>query len=323
VVLYGSAQSTASVGSLARVAGALKMYLAPTTEAPAVPPDAIPSVLEAAATAGLPLAVHAEWPSAFPHRTVAADSTEAWNARRPPAAEREAVDRLLRAPAFLRLHIAHATLADTVDRIRAAGFSCEATPHHLLLRARADGDAFTKTNPPLRSESDRLALWNRFVDGSIPLLASDHAPHHAGAKDEPFDKAPSGVPGVQTMVPLFLERVRTGELPLPVLLAAAMDRPARWFGLPMGRLAPGHRANLLAVDFRRSQAIVGRKLRSPAGWSPFEGRAAIFPHWHLRGEETLVEGGEFVGALHGKVVRPEFAAGVPRSGSLREVAKRV
>jgi dihydroorotase len=323
VVLYGSAQSPAAVRSLASVAGAMKLYLAPTTDVDELPVDQLPEVLEAVAATGLPLSVHAEWPSAFSRSTIPPSSTEAWNSSRPPGAEREAVDRLLRAPPSLRLHIAHATLAETVDRVASAGVSCEATPHHLLLRARSDGDGFTKTNPPLRSEAERRALWARFAAGAIPLLASDHAPHHAAAKEVPFSKAPSGVPGVQTMLPLFLELVRSGDLALPVLLGAAMDRPARWFGLPMGRLAPGHWANLVAVDFRHGRRIEGRHLRSPAGWSPFEGRRAVFPHGHLRRGVVLVEDGEFVGPRNGVVVRPEFVSNVSRSGPNRRVTKRV
>ncbi len=217
------------------------------------------------------------------------------------------MDRLLEAPPALRLHIAHATLPDTVDRARSGGISCEATPHHLLLRARADGDAFGKCNPPLRSEADRAALWERFLSGAIPILASDHAPHHRSSKEVAFDKAPSGVPGVETMLPMFLELVRTGDLPLPLLVRAAMDRPARLLGLPVGRLAPGHRANLIAVDFRKRRPVVGRHLRSPAGWSPFEGRPAVFPQWHLRDGQPIVEAGEYVGQPTGRVVRPEFA----------------
>jgi dihydroorotase len=323
VVLYGSAQSPAAIRSLAPVAGALKLYLAPTTDVAELPSDRLPEVLATAADSGLPLSVHAEWPPAFAPSSDPPTSTEGWNSSRPPGAERAAVDHLLRAPTSLRLHIAHATLAETVTRVADSGVSCEATPHHLLLRARSDGDAFTKTNPPLRSETDRRALWDRFAAGAIPLLASDHAPHHAATKEVPFPKAPSGVPGVQTMVPLFLELVRSGDLALPVLLATAMDRPARWFGLPMGRLAPGHWANLIAVDFRHGRRIEGRHLRSPAGWSPFEGRRAIFPHGHIRRGVVLVEDGEFVGPRVGAVVRPEFVSHGSRNVPAPSVTKRV
>jgi dihydroorotase len=314
VVLFGSAESARSIRSVSPVAGGLKLYLSPTTEVDqGFAPDRLPEVLEAAAASGLALSVHAEWPAAFVRPASPPTSTEEWNRSRPPAAETAAVERLCRAPPALRLHIAHVTLAQSATRIAEARFSCEATPHHLLLSTRSDDSAVRKTNPPLRSESDRAFLWAEFVAGRVPILASDHAPHHTNAKSLPFDKAPSGVPGIETTLPLFLELARVGTVPLPVLVAATMERPARWLGLPVGRIAPGHRANLIAVDFRTRRKIHGARLRSPAGWSPFEGREAVFPQWHVRDGATIVEGGEWVGRPTGRVVRPEYAPAAPSS----------
>ncbi|MCI4356787.1 MAG: amidohydrolase family protein [Thermoplasmata archaeon] len=310
VVLYGQADSGPGIRSLAPVAGGLKLYLSPTTDAVETVSEAdLPQLLSASAASGLPLSVHAEWPDAFVTPQEPPDSSEAWNRTRPPESETEAVRRLLGAPLDLRLHIAHATLASTVDAVARAHLSCEATPHHLLLGARPHDDAFRKTNPPLRREADRAALWDKFTAGAIPILASDHAPHHREEKSRPFPLAPSGVPGVETMLPLFLELVRDGRVTLPVLMAAAMDRPARWLGLPTGRLIPGHRANFLAVDFRRRGTVEARRLRSPAGWSPFEGWRAIFPTWHFRDGSPIVRNGEFVGGPVGRIVRPEYARG--------------
>jgi dihydroorotase len=308
VVLFGSAESPRSIRALAPVAGGLKLYLSPTTSVdPGFDPAQLAPVLDAAASSGLPLSVHAEWPGAFPREAIPPKSSEDWNRMRPPTAETEAVERLLHGPPSLRLHIAHATLGRTAVRVAAAHVSCEATPHHLLLSAHADDSALRKTNPPLRTEADRAELWAEFVAGRVPVLASDHAPHHVNTKSQAFDKAPSGVPGIETTLPLFLELARSGAVPLPVVVAAAIDRPARWLGLPVGRIAPGHRANLIAVDFRSRRRIQGARLRSPAGWSPFEGKFAIFPQLHLRDGQPIVEGGEYVGRPVGRIVRPEYA----------------
>jgi dihydroorotase len=150
------------------------------------------------------------------------------------------------------------------------------------------------------------------------MLASDHAPHSASSKEALFAKAPSGVPGVGTMLPLLLEEARRGRIELPILLAAACDRPARWVGAPIGRIAVGHRADLLVVDFRDHRAVRGRDLHAPVGWTPFEGRTAVFPRHHLRGGQLLVEDGEFVGGHPGRLFRPEFAPEPPgSSGYLR------
>ncbi len=201
------------------------------------------------------------------------------------------------------------TTAAAGARIRSAGFSFEATPQHLLLSERSSSDPRFKVNPPLRSETERRALWESFRRGEVPILASDHAPHSAEAKDRPFERAPSGMPGVETMLPLLLARVRAGALDLPTLIAAACDRPARWLGQPVGRIAPGHRANLIVVDFRARHPLSARTLHAPCGWTAFEGTEAILPREHYRDGKRLVEAGEFVGALRGRVVRPEFAPG--------------
>jgi dihydroorotase len=312
VLLYASPQRPRHLDSLSRTAGAFKLYLSPTTGIERPPPmDEVPDLLERLSLLGLPLSVHAEDPEKFDSRLRAHDPPE-WNLHRPAEAEEAAVDALGGAPATLRLHIAHVTTGRLAQRIRAGGWSFEATPHHLLLSDRSGSDARFKVNPPLRSEVDRAALWEAFRRGEVPCLASDHAPHATSDKALPFDRAPSGVPGVETMLPLLLSRVRAGELDLSVLLGAACDRPARWLGQPTGRIAAGHRAHLLVVDFRARTRLSGRRLHSACGWTPFEGWEAILPREHYRDGVRIVEDGEYVGSSNGHVVRPEFAR--PGSG---------
>ncbi len=307
VLLYASPTVPRARAELARVAGGFKLYLSPTTGMETPPPmTEVPGLLRELAGFGLPVAVHAEDPRQFagPERP---RTPVDWNLGRPPRAELAAVEVLSRAPDALRLHVAHVTTAEAADRLRARGFSFEATPHHLLLSDRSGPDARTKVNPPLRSEAERARLWEAFRRGDVPVLASDHAPHPLAEKSLPFDRAPSGVPGVETLLPLMLARVRARELDLPTLLLAACERPARWFGQPIGRIAPGHRANLLVVDFRRRTTVEGRRLHSACGWTPFEGWEAIFPEEHYHDGARIVEAGEYVGPASGRVVRPEYA----------------
>jgi dihydroorotase len=306
VLLYAALTVPERVAPLARRAAGFKLYVSPTTEIDPPRPERLPSLLAAAAATRLPVAIHAEDPRLFTEQT-ALEGTEGWNARRPPQAEMEAYELLHPIPDPLRLHIAHVSLPALATRIFREGESFEVTPHHLLLSAGRGADARWKVNPPLREPPASSELLEMFQRGLVPILASDHAPHSAELKARPFLEAPSGMPGAETMLPLFLSRVRDAGLDLPVLLRASADRPARLLGLPQGRIAVGHRANLLVVDFRQRTEIRARSLHAPCGWSAFEGWPAIFPREHYLDGRVIVKDGEYVGSHEGKVIRPEFA----------------
>jgi len=311
LLLYASPVVPRALASLSRRAGGFKVYLSPTTGIEDAPPASeLPALWERLAELRLPVSVHAEDPSRFVPALRPMSPAE-WNGARPVAAELAAISGLAQAPKALRIHAAHVTTVAGARNLRAAGLSFEATPHHLLLSERSGADAHFKLNPPLRSEPERRELWESFRRGEVPIVASDHAPHPRDAKELPFDRAPSGVPGVETLLPLLLAKVRSGDLDLAVLLAAACDRPARWLGQPLGRLVPGHRANLLVVDFTKRSKVEGRRLRSPCGWTPFEGWEAVRPREHYRDGERIVDDGEYVGRPAGRVVRPDYAPGEP------------
>ncbi|MCI4322795.1 MAG: amidohydrolase family protein [Thermoplasmata archaeon] len=307
MLLFAAAMDPARISRLAEVCGAFKLYMSPTTgisaEEAARP---IAPLLAAVAATGMPLTVHAEDPREFRDSPPARDAVE-WNRARPPASEERAVDELLASAPPMRLHVAHVTLPSVVDRLREAGVSFEVTPHHLLLSAKSGEDARFKTNPPLRPDAIRAELWRKYCAGEVPVVASDHAPHHASEKSEPFAKAPSGVPGVETMMPLLLHHVRAGSVSLELLQRTLCDLPARWIGVPAGRIAVGHLARLIVVDFRRDAKISRRPSGHAEGWTPFDGVSAIFPQEHWRGSERIVEGGEYVGRRVGEFVRPEYA----------------
>ena len=309
VALFGMLAVGSDVAGLGRTASAFKLYLSPTSGVDE-PPDhaAVADLLERAAGTGLAVSVHAEDAARFPPPGEPPTDLEGWDRARPPDAEATAVEEILRAaPPDLRLHIAHVTQPSIADRLRAAGHSFEATPHHLLLSTASRLGTEGKVNPPLRSEATRQELWDRFRSGAVPIVASDHAPHARADKSRPFATAPSGMPGAQTMVPLLLERVRAGDLPLPTLVATAAERPALWLGQPRGRIVPGFRADLIVVDFRDRRPIRGRELAGPCGWSAFEGRPAVFPREHYLGGERIVQDAEYVGVARGVLRRPDYA----------------
>jgi dihydroorotase len=305
--LLASAQRSARVPGLSGAAAGFKLYLSPTTGIDEVPTAVeLGEILGQVEASRLTLTVHAEAPELFRTPETLA-SLAGWDASRPPESEVTAIDRLLRAsPPGLRLNVAHVTTVDGARRVEEAGHAAEATAHHLLLAAGRSANARLKVNPPLRTEAVRAALWERFREGGIPFLASDHAPHSLEEKARSLDLAPSGMPGVETTLPLMLERVRSAELALSTLQAAACDRPARWLARPQGRLAVGHEANFLVVDFRARRKLEARSLHAPCGWTAFEGHTAIFPREHYLRGERIVQDGEFVGRSSGRLVRPEY-----------------
>ncbi|HEV2450202.1 MAG TPA: hypothetical protein VGU43_07350 [Thermoplasmata archaeon] len=319
LLLYGALHRLETIPQLARRAGAFKLYLSPTMGLdPPTDRAEVARLLGAAAATGLAVTVHAEDPTLFRTPETALDPVD-WDGSRPLASEAAAVEEVLAAaPPALRLHFAHVSGPDAAAKIRSAGHSFECTPQHLLLSARRNGGSWEKVNPPLRDEATRAGLHDLFARGQVPCLASDHAPHELSEKERPFAAAPSGMPGVGTSLPLFLERVRSGDLPLAVLVAAAADRPARWLGLPMGRLMIGHRPGIVVVDFRRRDRFQARRWPDSCGWSPFEGREMIFPVEHWKAGERIVEGGEYTGRPTGSFLRPEYAGPHPGTAPASE-----
>jgi dihydroorotase len=174
-------------------------------------------------------------------------------------------------------------------------FTCEVTPHHLFLSTR-DWErlrSFGKMNPPLRGSHSIKALVNGMNDGTIDMIASDHAPHLESEKDTDIRFAPSGVPGVETLMPLMLAAVRKNILPLAQMIKLTSWNPAKVFGLDSqakGRLEVGFDADLVVVNPRNLQPIKAEMLHSKAGWTPFEGMDGVFPQYTLsRGEIIWTE----------------------------------
>jgi dihydroorotase len=192
-------------------------------------------------------------------------------------------------PASPQLHVAHLSTADGLAGLP-AGATAEVCPHHLLLNLDACDSLECKVDPPLQTPRDNAALWSGFRDGRIAVLASDHAPHLP--EEKASDAPPSGIPGVETMLPLMLQQVVTGNLELGRLVNAMAEAPADRIGLSRGRIAPGQPADLIEVDSKATRPIVLEQLHSRAGWTPYEGWDAIFPHRVWRRGELVAADGE-------------------------------
>lgn len=214
---------------------------------------------------------------------------DAWSAYRTAEAEIAAVERACEIAGELdaRIHVAHTSTPEGVDAAKAGGATCEVTPHHLFL-SREDYDelgTFGRMNPPLRSEERRRKLFERVADGTVDVVATDHAPHTREEKDASIWDAPSGVPGVETALPLLLEEARKDNLDYERVRDLTAANPADVFGLTRrGRIEQGLMADLVLVDPDDAREIRGEDLHSKCGWTPFEGMQGVFP------ELTMIRG---------------------------------
>ncbi len=255
--------------------------------------------------------VHAEDASAFNESARERDDPDAWSAYRTADAEIEAVRRAceLADQRGVRIHVAHTSTPEGIDIAAEAGMTCEVTPHHLFL-SRSDVDdlgTFGRMNPPLRREKRRQAVYDRVVDGTVDVIATDHAPHTRAEKDASIWEAPSGVPGVETALPLLLAEARTGSLSFERVRDLTAANPAAIFDLPSkGRIEEGAHADLVLVDPGRTRPIRGADLHTKADWTPFEGRPGVFPELTtVRGQVVYEHDGddETFGEVVGENVR--------------------
>lgn len=220
---------------------------------------------------------------------------ETWTDARPAEAEvtgvRATVDAARHTGADI--HLCHSSVPESVDIVTAAGYTAEATPHHLLLNrdALAEHGALARCNPPLRDEEHRRGMWKHLLDGNV-VIATDHAPHCKG-KNDAFWDAPSGIPGIQTSIPLLLAKHLAGDLPLDTLMDACSRRPAEIMGLPKGRIAPGYDADLALYDLATLDTVETDTLQTKAGYSLFEEWDAVFPVRTLVRGRTVYHDGKF------------------------------
>lgn len=154
-----------------------------------------------------------------------------------------------------RLHLAHLSTKDSVEMLREAKrrglrVTAEVTPHHFALNHEAalGYDTFAKMNPPLREPADQEALIDALADGTIDIVATDHAPHSALEKDLPFDQAAFGIIGLETALPLTYDLVRRGRLSVRRFVEVFTTGPARVLGLPLGTLSVGAMADVTVFD---------------------------------------------------------------------------
>jgi dihydroorotase len=209
-----------------------------------------------------------------------------------------------------RVHVLHVTTKDEIGFL--AGHkdvaTAEATPAHLTLAAP---DCYEKLgtraqlNPPIRDATHREGLWQGIAQGVTDTIGSDHSPHTREEKAHPYPKTHSGMPGVQTLVPLMLDHVNAGRLSLARLVDLTSAGPARVYGMASkGRIAVGYDADVTVVDLKRRERITDASTASRAGWTPYDGLEVTgWPVGALvRGRRVMWEG-SLVEKAQGECIR--------------------
>ena len=267
-----------------------EVFLADSTGEMGIDTDLFADALLEAKSHDVPVTVHAEDATLFETTARERDDADAWSAFRTAEAERAAVTLAceLAAEHDTTVHIAHTSTPEGIDVAAEAGMTCEVTPHHLFLSREdlADLGTYGRMNPPLRSEDRRKRVYERVAEGTVDMIATDHAPHTRAEKDASIWEAPSGVPGVETALPLLLADVRKDELSLERVRDLTAANPARVFGLESkGLVEEGRDADLVLVDLDSVETVDATRLHTNCEWTPFEGKEAVFPQWTMvRGE---------------------------------------
>ena len=210
-----------------------------------------------------------------------------------------------------RIHVLHVTTKDEMEflRFHKDVATVEITPQHLTLAAPEAYErlgAYAQMNPPIRSQEhvDALWLWG-MQQGVADVLGSDHAPHTKEEKAKPYPASPSGMPGVQTLVPLMLTHVAQGRLSLERFIDLTSAGAQRVFGTAnKGRMAVSYDADLTIVDLKAKRVITHDQQASRCGWTPFDGfEATGWPMATLVRGRVVMQDGELIGAAHGRPVR--------------------
>lgn len=207
-----------------------------------------------------------------------------------------------------RIHVLHISTAEEISFLEQHKdvATCEATPHHLTLSADdyAQLGTLIQMNPPVRATRHRDGVWYGVAQGIVDVLGSDHAPHTLAEKAKPYPASPSGMTGVQTLVPIMLDHVNAGRLTLQRFVDLTSHGPQRIFGIARkGRIAAGYDADLTIVDLKRRETIANAQQGSKAGWTPYDGRQVT--GWPVgtivRGRRVMWEG-EIVTPGQGRAV---------------------
>ncbi|MBI2241014.1 MAG: dihydroorotase [Magnetospirillum gryphiswaldense] len=209
-----------------------------------------------------------------------------------------------------RVHVLHVTTAEEMDFLADHKdlVTVETTPQHLTLFAPEcyeELGTYAQMNPPIRENSHRGALWRAIQNGVVDVLGSDHAPHTREEKDKPYPQSPSGMTGVQTLVPLMLDHVNQGRLTLERFVDLTSAGPQRIYNIAgKGRIALGYDADFTLVDMKAERTITNQWIVSRCGWTPFDGKKVQgWPMATIIRGRLVMSDGQLIGDPAGQPVR--------------------
>ncbi|MEF8847816.1 MAG: dihydroorotase [Candidatus Thermoplasmatota archaeon] len=204
-------------------------------------------------------------------------------------------------------HICHVSSDESIDFVKKnkpENISYGVTPHHSLFSIEDEltPEGLYKVNPPIRKSSNKKVLFHFLKTGEKVVLESDHAPHSLDEKKIDFNDVPSGIPGVETMYPIFLSLAKNGVISFSRVVSLLCKKPAEIMDLNKGEIKKGKDADLIVVDLESEKNIEASDLHYKCGWTPFEGFKAVFPETvFLRGKKIL-EKGKYIGFSKGRHV---------------------
>ena len=226
-------------------------------------------------------------------------------------AARLCTERLLRLAreAHKRIHVLHVSTADEFPLLAAHRdvATVEVTPNHLVFTSEdyARLGNLLQMNPPMREPHHKTGIWKALQSGLVDVLGSDHAPHTLDEKSKPYPASPSGMPGVQTLVPVMLDCVHRGLLSIERFVDLTSHGPNRIFGMAgKGRIAEGYDADFTIVDMKTTRTITNDWIESRCKWTPHDGRSVTgWPMGTFVRGRCVMWNDEIIGKAHGQPIR--------------------
>ncbi|MEK2646098.1 dihydroorotase [Bdellovibrio sp. BCCA] len=208
-----------------------------------------------------------------------------------------------------RIHVLHVSTGEEMDLLKDQKdiATVEVLPQHLTLYAPDCYDrlgTYAQQNPPIREKRHLDRIWKAVLDGTVDVIGSDHAPHTREEKERPYPQSPSGVPGVQTLLPIMLNHVHEGRLTLRRFVEMVTENPCRVFGIKnKGRLRQGFDADITLVDLNKTKTIDNSWIASRCGWTPFHGMSVTGWMTHtIAGGHLVMENDQVLMLPQGKPV---------------------